>query len=151
MKESYEINLSTLAIIPLNNKMCKIIEEKDEFLVNESAFSIIDKSCKFFGSSYSGRFEGTKHLTGISYKSPIIIEETKNIIFFPTSSPRIVDCSWISLNNILTYKNVSGKTMLEFSNGYNLKLDISYNIVENQILRATRLDSILRKRKCSNL
>lgn len=147
MKENYEINLSTLAIIPLNNKRCKVIEESNEFIVNETAFSIIDKSCKFFGSSYNGRFEGTKHLTGISYKSPIIIEETRNIIFFPTSSPRIADCSWISLNNILNYKNICGKTILEFNNGYNLKLDISYNIVENQILRATRLDSILRKRK----
>ena len=111
MKENYEINLSTLAVIAVDNKTSKIIEGTEEFLVKRSAINIIDKSCKFFGSSYNGRFEGTKHLTGISYKSPIIIEETKNIIFFPTSSPRIADCSWISLNHILDYKKEDGKTI----------------------------------------
>jgi len=147
MKKDYEINSSTLAILAVDNKISKVIEEEEEFLVTESVMKIIDKSCKFFGSSYYGRFEGTKHLLGISYKSPIIIEETKNIIFFPTTSPRIDECSWISLNNINTYKKNKNKSNLIFSNGYKLELDISYNILENQILRATRLDSILRKRK----
>lgn len=147
MKDNYEINSSTLAILAVDNKISKVIEEEEEFLVNESTIKIIDKSCKFFGSSYFGRFEGTKHLIGISYKSPIIIEETKNIIFFPTASPRISDCSWISLNNITSYDKIKNKTKLTFSNGYNLELDISYNILENQILRATRLDSVIRKRK----
>lgn len=147
MKENYEINSSTLAVLSVDNKTSRVIEEREEFYVKKSTLSIIDKSCKYFGSSYNGRFEGTKHLTGISYKSPIIIEETKNIIFFPTASPRLTECSWIALNNILDYKNNNGKTLLEFNNGYNLYLNISYNIVENQILRATRLDSMLRKRK----
>lgn len=42
---------------------------------------IIDQSCRSFGSSYLGRHEGTKHLTGINYKAPIIIEETQSMIF----------------------------------------------------------------------
>ena len=147
MKNEYEINTSTLAIIAVDNKISKVIEEEEEFFVKEPVMKIIDKSCKFFGSSYFGRFEGTKHLLGISYKSPIIIEESRNIIFFPTASPRIDDCSWISLNNIMSYNKKKNKSNLIFSNGYNLELDISYNILENQILRATRLDSVLRKRK----
>lgn len=150
MKNEYEINSETLAIISIDRTMSKVIERDNVFFVNISAMNIIDNSCKFFGSSYSGRFEGTKNLTGISYKSPIIIEETKNIIFFPTSSPRIVGCSWISLNNISNYKKNKTKTNLIFSNGYNLEIDISYNIIENQILRAIKLDSILRKRKMGN-
>ena len=150
MKREYEINSDTLAVIAIDQSMSKVIEKNDVFYVNVSAMDIIDCSCKFFGSSYSGRFEGTKNLTGISYKSPIIIEETRNIIFFPTASPRINGCTWISLNNILDYSKNDKKTNLKFSNGYNLELDISYNIIENQILRATRLDSILRSRKIGN-
>lgn len=147
MKKEYEINSSTFAILGINKNISKVIESDEEFYVEKSAMSIIDDSCKFFGSSYAGRFEGTKYLMGINYKSPIIIEETKNIIFFPTASPRTNECSWISLNNIVDYQKERKNTKLEFLNGYKLDLNVSYNIFENQILRATRLDSVLRRRK----
>ncbi len=150
MKEIYEISSSTLAIIAISKNKTKIIEKEREFDVDIPAMKIIENSCKYFGSSYNGRFEGTKSLTGINYKSPIIIEESTNIIFFPTASPRVVNCSWISLNNIMMYKRLENKTNLVFFNGYNLKIDVSFNVMENQILRATRLDAILRKRKIGN-
>ena len=66
--------------------------------------NIIKRSCEYFGSSYNGRHEGTKKLIGISHKAPIIIEESKNLIYFPTSSPRLLDCVWIGLNNIKDYE-----------------------------------------------
>ena len=37
----------------------------------------MDDSCKYFGSSYQGRYEGTKNLIGMNYKLPIIIEESR--------------------------------------------------------------------------
>ena len=37
-----------------------------------------------------------------------------------------------------------------FNNGNLLNLDISYAVVDNQVLRATRLSSILRLRKNKN-
>ena len=147
MKEEYEINSSTLAIISVEDKLSKVIEKDDIFYVKNSAMKIINDSCKYFGSSYIGRSEGTKNLTGIKSKCPIIIEETTNMIFFPTASPRKNNCWWISLNNINKYLLNCGKSNIIFTNGFNLELDISYNILENQILRATRLDSVLRKRK----
>lgn len=147
MKQEYEINPSTIAILAIEKKLCKIIEVEREFFVEESSMKIIDNSCKYFGSSYEGRFEGTKRLTGISNKSPIIVEESKNIIFFPTASPRNYDCNWISLNKIDDYKKKGCKSILKFVNNYHLELNMSYESLENQILRATRLDSILRKRK----
>ena len=93
---------------------------------------------------------GTKNLIGAKYKAPIIIEETSEIIFFPTSSPRIVNCAWISLNNLKNYKRHEDSTIIMFNNGNLLNLDISYAVVDNQVLRATRLSSILRLRKNKN-
>ena len=103
MKFDYEINSSTLAIISMNDSCCKVLEEEEEYIINKSAYDVIDNSCKYFGSSYKGRYEGTKSLLGMNYKLPIIIEESRNIIFFPTSSPKLNDCFWISLNNISDY------------------------------------------------
>ena len=39
-------------------------------------------------------------------KVPIIVEDSKLIIFFPTSSYRGNNCIWISYNNLLKYSRV---------------------------------------------
>lgn len=148
MYNSYEINSSTLAIIPITATVSRIIEFDDIFEVSKSTTDIIDDSCRFFGSSYLGRHEGTKQMIGVNYKSPIIIEESTSMIFFPTSSPRFDNCFWISLNNIDTYlRSRVNKSSIMFKGGKKIDLDISFGSLENQILRATRLESVLRQRK----
>ena len=144
--ENYEINKETLAIIPIEEELSRIIEEKNEYTVKASVLKIIDDSCKFFGSSYEGRFEGTKTIMKVSHKAPIIIEETTKIIFFPTTSPRLSTCSWISLNNIKDYYRSGDNTVILFSCGKKIKLHLSYPIIDNQVLRATRLEALLNKR-----
>jgi competence protein ComK len=84
----YEINESTQLIKPINNNKSIICEENTEDEINNSSNKIIKYNCSFYGSSYIGRCEGTKALTGIKTKFPIIIEESRNIIFFPNSSVR---------------------------------------------------------------
>lgn len=145
--ELYEINSKTLAVIPINKYQSKIIEEEETYIIDKNTISIIDHSCRYFGSSYIGRHEGTKSMIGINYKSPILIEESSNIIFFPTCSTRLDNCYWISLNKIKEYKKDNKNAKVIFKNGYELKLDISYGSLENQILRSTLLESVLRNRK----
>ena len=103
MNNSYEINKETLIIFPQEKDKSFIKEEDDELIINLSPVKIINESCLYFGSSYSGRLESTKKLFGYSKKAPIIIEESKNIIFFPLESPRLSTCIWISLGNIKEY------------------------------------------------
>lgn len=65
MKEinsNYEINSETLAIISLDNGTSKIIEKDYTVEISCNHLKIIDNSCKYFGSSYTGRFEGTKKI-----------------------------------------------------------------------------------------
>lgn len=147
MLDTYEIKKNTLAIIPIDSKRSEVIEDDDVFIINRNATKIIDDSCKFFGSSLDGRHEGTKNLIGVTYKAPIIIEETSEVIFFPTNSPRIANCTWVSLNNLENYKKNNDQTQLYFKNGKIIDIDVSYNSLENQVLRSTRLESILRKHK----
>ncbi|HHU54418.1 MAG TPA: hypothetical protein GXZ63_01215 [Mollicutes bacterium] len=146
--EKYEINTSTIAILALDGDKSKVIEEDDSFIINRTTPKIIDDSCRYFGSSYLGRFEGSKNfLGGTIYKCPIIIEETREIIFFPTGSARSTECSWISLNKISHYEKKKDQTIIHFKNGTSFVHPISYSSFENQILRASRLESILRQRK----
>ena len=105
-----------------------------------------DNSCKYYGSTMEGRQKGATALTGINYKVPIIVSEENNVIFFPTTSPRLKECSWISLNNINKYYLKEDKIILEFLNKEKLELSISENILKNQILRAALLESAIKKR-----
>ena len=143
----YEINNKTLALISLNNNKTKVIEENEIYIINQSVKKIINHSCKYFGSSYLGRFEGTKEIIGITYKSPILIEETNYIIFFPTCSIRNKNCNWISLNKIKDYKKYNHNSKVIFKNNIEIILDMSIGSLENQILRSTLLESKIRKRK----
>lgn len=145
--KNYEINSKTMAIIPISNNITRIIEENDEFFINKNAFQIVDHSCKYFGSSYEGRHIGTISMLGIAYKTPILIEETQNIIIFPTLTPKASDCCWILLDKIKDYKKIDKKSKIIFKNDYELSLNISIGSLENQIYRSTMLDSIIRKRR----
>ncbi len=145
--ENYEINSSTLAIIPLDSNNSKVYEEEDSYIVNQSSNSIIKRNCEFYGSSYEGRCVGTKSLTGIKSKFPIIIEESRNIIFFPTTSSRTQQSCWIALNKIKKYNKKSYYSEIEFKNNRKLDLDISYYSLENQICRSIILKSKLYERK----
>lgn len=148
MLEEYEINCSTIAIIPVSENISRVMEDDNVYMVNKSTNKIIDDSCKYFGSSYLGRFEGSKKLLGSKiYKAPIIVEESQEIIYFPTGSSRDFNCTWISLAKIKKYEKRDYKTIIMFKNEKDLELEISYESLSNQVLRASRLESILRSRK----
>ena len=148
--EDYEINEQTLALVPQKNKTM-VYEVNDRFLVDKEASLIMEDSCAYFGSSLLGRQKGTSSLIGVTHKAPIIVEESREMIFFPTSSPRLATCSWISLKNIEKYYSKGSKIMIQFKDKSVIELSMSYGIIDNQILRATRLESVLRKRKENRL
>ena len=142
----YFINKSTCAIIPIDSGSCEVIELNNSYKVSKSAKEVIDSSCRYFGSSYQGRFDGSKRILNMNYKLPIIIEEFHNLIFFPTSSPRGGQCIWLSLNNLSVYEKLDNGSRIVFKDDRKLDLDISYYSLENQIFRATMLESLIRKR-----
>lgn len=144
--DKYEINDKTIALYSLTNKT-RVYEEDRSFVVDALASEIMEDSCSYFGSSLEGRKKGTHNLIGVSYKAPIIVEESNDMIFFPTTSPKVKSCSWLRFNKIKRYYYKNNHLVVEFKNGDKILLNISYDMINNQILRATRLESVLRERK----
>lgn len=143
----YEVNYDTQIILPIESTKSKIIEYDNEYIIKHSVQEVLEHSCEYFGSSYEGRKEGTKKMLGITHKSPIIIEESQKMIFFPTTSPERSDCIWINLEKIEKYYKIDNrKSAIVFKNGDKLEFDVSYGSLSNQILRATRLKFILDER-----
>ena len=148
--ENYEINSDTLAILPISKNMSRVIEGEYEFIVQKSPTEIIDHSCKYFGSSYKGRYVGSKYILGLNYKLPILIEETRDIIFFPTESTRVITCSWIAFKQIENMKQLDNISTITFRNGRELTIDISLGSLKNQFIRSTMLkEANIKRRKIS--
>ena len=84
---------------------------------------------------------------GFGYKTPIVVSEQDNMIFFPTSSPRLNDCSWINVNNIRSIDKNDKKTTIIFTNGEEIEIEASYNIIKNQYFKSLQLNSALKNRK----
>lgn len=142
----YEINSKTCALLALNSTETEVIEDDNRFIIDRRATKIIKKSCEYYGCTLEGRLKGSQKQLGMKYKLPIVIENTKELIFFPTISPRLDVCSWISLNNIKHYEKQGYGTLIEFNNGIKIQLEISIETIENQINRATRLMLVTRQR-----
>ena len=145
--DNYKINNKTLAIVPISDNKTKIYENNNVIVVENSVKNLIEENCRYYGSSYRGRKQGTSDLIGVTHKSPIIIEESSDIIFFPTCSPRLKTCSWISLNNIESFKQYQMESIITFQNNLKLKIPVSSKIINNQVLRATRLESVHQRRQ----
>ena len=143
----YEITFDTQVILPVENNSSRIIENNESYVINVPPMQVLEHSCEYFGSSFNGRKEGTKKLLGITHKSPIIVEESRKIIFFPTTSPDRIDCVWINLEKVNKYyKSSSKKSIIEFKNGDIIEFDVSIGSLTNQIMRASRLKYILVER-----
>lgn len=147
MVEEYYINEDTLLLVPVGKNRSKIYDINGTYYIKKSCFDIVDESCQYYGSSYGGRYIGAKRMLEMEYKLPIILDEVKEVIIFPTCSPRQQNCYWLCLNNIENYIKNKAFSTIKFANGFSYELNISYNSLKNQILRATLLMSKLKKRK----
>ena len=145
--DSYEINRETIAIMSINEGVSKVIEKNEEYYVNKGSYEVMEDSCEYYGSTCDGRIKGTKSMIGSNYKVPIIIEESNEIIFFPTSAIKSENCSWIALNHIKKYENSEGFTKITFDNDKEIIIKMSTPSFEMQVLRANRLNSIMKKRQ----
>ena len=143
----YEIDLSTVMLIGIDESKTKVVTLDDEFILDIDSKKIMDNSCKFFGSSLSDRVNITKRLVGIKSKSPIIVEDSRNIIFFPLKSVRDKCNIWISFNNLEKYVKNGDRTAFVFKNNKRVVIDFSYYIIDNQVTRSLMLDYELKKRR----
>ena len=139
MNKIYRINNDTLAVRALGSSCCMIYEVDKDLEENNSLYKVLDNSCKYFGSSLKGRIEGSKHIMGNKYKSPIIVNQYENLIFFATRSFKDISTYIISYNNIKFYEKDGMNTKIIFKNDREIVLNESYTVFKNQYLNADML------------
>lgn len=122
-------------IIYYNNFNTVMINTDGKIIINGNFIrSILNKSCIFYGSSLNGRLKGSKDLLKCRYKLPIIISESNRLIFFPVNK-----YFWINFNMIESFEKKENHTIIIFKNGYKRSIFVSYRVVNNQMLKCSRL------------
>lgn len=146
--DEYIINRFTMAILPdSTNTYSEIFEFEGDLVVQKRPMEIVDESCRYFGSSYVGRKEGTKDLIRVTHKSPIVIDPANSIYFFPTTSSTRPQCIWISYDYVKEYtKSEYDDTIVTFKNGKQITIPISHGSFEKQLFRTSHLSSTISSR-----
>ena len=122
-------------IICYDNFNTVMINTDGKIIINGNFIrSILNKSCIFYGSSLNGRLKGSKDLLKCRYKLPIIISESNRLIFFPVNK-----YFWINFNMIESFEKKENHTIITFKNGYKRSIFVSYRVVNNQMLKCSRL------------
>ncbi len=149
--QSLELSPLTMAVIPKEDRTGKqrtlILEMFGEHTVPFSPTYIIDLACRYFGSTLEGRLEGTKEISNYTHKAPIAIDPSSGMFFFPTTSPKNRNCSWINHSHVNHLDSVGqDQTKISFYNGTSIVLDVSYGSMQNQLQRTAQFRFYLEER-----
>jgi len=138
--DHYFINEHTIALLPAKQieYQTTVIETNNILRINKTPLQIIKDACISNWSSYEGRRRAVIHHTKYKHKVPIPIHIEKQICAFPTHSPTHFDCKWIFSNHILQLKKctTSCRSVVEFTNNRQLKVNVSPYILEKQFQRS---------------
>lgn len=136
---SYQISPKTLALLPAKQIAYDTIaiEQNATKHIRMTPLQIIQAACYNNWTTYEGRRQAVHHHTNFKQKVPIPIDIQKGIYFFPTQSPNNIHTIWIAYQHIahLTKATHTNHTIIHFTNGQTLELDISMHILQKQIER----------------
>ena len=141
------MNEKTLAVIGIDYKFCRILEENDEFLVSRSWQDILDESCLYYSSSFQGRVDGSRVILKKEYKVPIILRELQMLIFFPVGNQTNYNCMWISLKHLNHYTYEKTGIHLFFEGNKDLLLTSGIQAFESQLLKSYNLEKLFISRQ----
>lgn len=96
----------------------------------------LNSLCIPFGSTYQGRIDAYRALTGTVQKPAVMLSEITGQIFFPTVSPESRDCVWICLQTLFKIRKAENNTsVVIFSDGNTIELAVSVRTLRTQMQR----------------
>lgn len=135
----YIINKNTCFLM-FDGKNTVINELATELVIQGNTLkNILESSCEYYGSSLKGRIIGARNIIKSRYRIPIIVSEKNNILLFPLNGKKNEEHIWFNFGMIKSYEKAGEFVNITFNNGFSKKFMISYAILNNQILKCSRL------------
>ena len=98
---------------------------------------ILNYSCIYYGSSLKGRLMCSKSVLNIQKRLPVVISEQKQIVMFPIKEND--NTLWLNYKLIKDYIKEDDYVKIIFQNEVVKKFNISYTILNNQMLKCSKL------------
>lgn len=133
-----------------NDNKVLIVEKNKRFCIDEDCFKFMKKCCMVYGHSYNMQRQFIIDIFNYYIKTPIIVSDYNNIIFFPTTSPDSKDCIWISYNNIDRYVKENNYTKIYFKGGKIINISASFSTIDNQITKCIKIEKYLCNKSYAN-
>ena len=133
-----------------NEKEVLIIEKDKKFNISTDCFKFLKKCCLLYGHSYNTQRQLVIDTFNYYIKTPIIVSNCNNIIFFPTTAPKSKECIWISYNNIDRYVKENNYTKIYFKGGKILNISVPYSTVDNQITKCIKIEKYFNNKTVIN-
>ncbi|WP_176545106.1 competence protein ComK [Bacillus sp. AFS041924] len=149
-KLDYVISYETMLIEAANHPeyLTKIIDKNKGVIFSKRPMkAILKESALYHNQSIKGHLEVVKSKYPTMKKIPLMINPTLSIIMIPTSSQNNICCKWLNFIQINKYMKEKRKTKVQFRNGEERTLPISYYIFDKQISKATKIISMYLSQK----
>lgn len=96
----------------------------------------LDEICIAHGSSYQGRVEAFRVLTGTVQKPAVMISELTHQMYFPTVSSKSKDCVWLCADRIFSIRAKDAQhSLVLFMDGNKIELAVSKRTLKKQLKR----------------
>lgn len=145
--DNYSITKATMAIL-VNydpNYQSLILEPNKLIYCKLPTIAIVKQGCIEGGATYNGRKAAIEKLLHTRSKLPIPINQGYAIFFFPTRSPRNIDCNWISFYHVKRFQGQDLGTNIKFSDGSIHYFNISLFSMKRQMAMTSMLVVLLDK------
>lgn len=151
----YVINLDSIMLTSeydsFANENTRLLEGDRPLLIDQRPINIINDSLLYYGSDLKGALKGAKSILGNCYMSPIAINTTQNIIWFPCKAFNHPYCIWLAYHNIVdTVKIDAFSSMVITKHGHIVELDMKISSLKKQMLKAGHLAMKYRERNSGN-
>jgi len=106
------------AVLNHEEKLCtEITESTGTFIIEKPIVEVINNSIIATGLDLTGVLETSKWLLGNVQFCPIMVNPIRQIVLFPTHSPKNMKTIWFNPSHICSTSGTSRRTYITFNNG----------------------------------
>lgn len=126
-----------------NGKLCSIITETNKTIItDQSPFDTLDGSLRAVGFTLRGAMESSRWHHGNASMCPVMVNPVEQVVLFPTHSANNEDTIWFNPDHIKRTFSFNRKTLVQFSNGTYLIVNIRLSAFNNKLTTAEQYKAL---------
>jgi len=128
------------SVLNHEEKQCtEITETTGTFIIDKPIVEVINNSVFSIGLDLTGVLETSKWLLGDVPLCPIMVNPIRQIVLFPTHSPKNMKTIWFNPSHIRSTSCINRRTFITFNNGKTTMAPVRLNFFNTLLNNAKQL------------